>query len=346
MSVYNDASRVGRAIESIRGQTFTDWELIAINDGSSDQTQGVLEDYAAKDERVRVCEQENSGLTKALIRGCHLARGEYIARQDSDDWSEPLRLERQVGLLDANPALGFVSCTTRYVGPQDELLDIIQRPSNPEEATRGLREARMGPPAHGSVMFRASLYHQLGGYREEFYYGQDSDLWLRMAERAQIGYSPEMLYTARREMVSVSGSQQTLQRRFGELGQACKLARAARESEEPFLRQGRQLTARLRSSRHQGSLSDDGSRMEMAYLIGSQLATRRDRRACRYLWQVLRAKPWHWRAWVRFAQAGMFGKLRSTDHADRHADDLTMDGSPEVVTIDEPPCTSRASHPR
>src|SRR5262249_47417024 len=110
MSVYNGAACVGRAGDSILGQTFRDFELIAINDGSTkDDTAAVLDALARStgDERLRVVNlDKNRGLAGALNHGISLARGRYIARQDQDDISHPQRLEAQVRYLDEHASCG------------------------------------------------------------------------------------------------------------------------------------------------------------------------------------------------------------------------------------------------
>jgi len=205
MSVYNGAAHITRAIDGIRNQTWQDFELIIVDDGSTDQTPRIIETYQRQDDRIRVIRQENMGLTMALIRACNAARGEFIARHDADDWSEPTRVAEQVALLDADASHGLVSCATQYIGPKGELLELIARNDAPAEATRKLLDERQGPAAHGSVMFRRSLYEAVGGYRPEFYCGQDSDLWMRMAERLRIAFDTRLLYFARRDPNGVSG---------------------------------------------------------------------------------------------------------------------------------------------
>jgi glycosyltransferase involved in cell wall biosynthesis len=310
MSVYNEARRVSRAIASLQAQTFTDWELILINDGSTDETGRVLDDAAQNDRRLRVVHQENQGLTRALIDGCRLARGEYIARHDADDWSESARLAVQVAQLDADPALGFVACATQYVGPRDEPLELLAPDAPSAEATRRLLDERQGPPAHGSVMFRRGLYEAVGGYRGEFYFGQDSDLWMRMAERMPIACETRRLYNARRDPDSVSGRMGGLQHEFGELGQACRAARRDGRSEDEYLAAARRLTAvarkrrQLKGSRHR--------RATMAYLIGTSLGRLGDPRARDYYWQAIGHHPLYWRAWMRLALSTMRPRASTT----------------------------------
>ncbi|AIE74685.1 Beta-1,3-glucosyltransferase [Synechocystis sp. PCC 6714] len=303
MSVYNDAQRVQASVASILGQTFTDFEFIVINDGSTDGTGEILDLLAAQDGRLQVIHQENTGLTKALIRGCATAKGEFIARQDADDYSLPDRLGQQLALINSNSRLGFVSCTTQYIGPQGEPLSIIKRSETPEHATQELLHHRQGPPAHGSVLFRSSVYDAVSGYRPEFYFAQDSDLWLRMAQKVQFASVPAVLYVHRREMGSTSGLNRVIQARFGELGQLCKTARLQGKSEVPYLEEAQHLRTQILTRRGQKETPDRRALARAAYFLGSQLLTNGDRRAIGYLWQTVSLCPTHWRSWCRLAQS-------------------------------------------
>lgn len=307
MSVHNDAARVGRAVNSILEQTFRDIELIVIDDGSTDATAEVLARLAQEDGRLQVIHQENAGLTRALIRGCALARGEFIARQDADDWSHPLRLAEQSVLLASDPGMGFVSCAVRYLGPGDEPLCVIERTTDSKAATEGLRERREGPPAHGSVLFRRALYEQVGGYRAEFHYAQDSDLWLRMAEQARIGYIAAIRYDARKEPNSASGAARAAQRRFGELGHLCRQVRLAGQDEAPWLAEAVALSAQVRAGIAQSASGRRGALADANYLIGAMLVANHDARARGYLARAIRLCPWRYKPWIRFCQSMLTG---------------------------------------
>lgn len=303
MSVYNDAQRVKTSVDSILNQTFTDFEFIIINDGSTDETGTILDRLASQDSRIKVIHQENTGLTQALIRGCNQAQGEFIARQDADDYSYPQRLELQLAKIQSSPQIGMVSCSTQYIGPQGEPLTIIQRSESPEIATQELLHARQGPAAHGSVLFRKSVYNAVGGYRPDFYFAQDSDLWLRIAEKAQFASLSQILYLHRREINSTSGVNRAIQLRFGELGQLCKTARLNSQSESVYLEEAKQLRSQLLANKWQKHPPDPFAVAKAAYFLGSQLLTNGDRRAVNYLWQTVRLCPWHWKGWFRLGQS-------------------------------------------
>lgn len=302
LAVFNGASTLGQSLESILNQTFQAWELIIIDDGSTDATVEILNELNLQDSRVRVIRQANLGLTRALITGCKIAKGTFIARQDADDWSEPSRLAKQIQLLESDHRLGLASSWAHYDGPGGEPLEVVRRPADCAEATAKLLDEKWGPPAHGSVMFRTSLYNAVGGYRREFYYAQDSDLWLRMCEVSLIGYVQEPLYHFRRHLESISTARGGLQSEFGALGQACRSARRSGKSEEPWLAKAAGLTRRITAdqTRCQASQFENESAL---YLIGAQLAKNKDSRATVYLMDLLRRRPFKLTAWARLVQA-------------------------------------------
>ena len=146
-------------------------------------------------------------------------------------------------------------------------------------------------------MFRRNIYEAVGGYRAEFYFGQDSDLWLRMAERTTIAYCPDVLYSWRRALNGISGRMELAQQQFGRLGQECRAARREGRSEQPILEVARQLADQQRT-RHRTSGSSRGP-ATMAYLIGTALSQRGDPQARTYYWQAIQSNPLCWRAWLR-----------------------------------------------
>ena len=196
-----------------------------------------------------------------------------------------------------------------YRGPAGELLEVVRRPEDPNEATNGLLHRQMGPPAHGSVMFRRDAYEQAGGYRPEFYFGQDSDLWLRMGQHGKIACVQQSLYHYRLSPAAISGRFGDVQRRFGELGQLCHSARLKGEDEIPFLDELAALSADVRQKRSAGSrAAQAGSN----YRIGVQLARRGDPSASIYFREALRLQPLHWRAFVRLVLSKAAG-IRSRE---------------------------------
>jgi glycosyltransferase involved in cell wall biosynthesis len=302
MSVYNGAAHVRTAVESIIAQTYGDFEFVIVNDGSTDGTAAILAEYAARDPRVRVIDQANQGLTRALITGCAQARGEFIARQDADDWSAPTRLEKLVAVLDATPAAVMSSSWAHYVDDSGEIVETIERPVDPAQTTHALLHERHGPPAHGSVLFRREAYEQAGGYRPAFYYAQDSDLWLRLGLLGQIAYVPEVLYHARLSPNGISSARAHWQSQFGDLGQRCHAARLQGESEADLLAEAERLRGELLSSRTQPT-STRHQQAAAHYRIGTSLARRKSPHARRHFWEAIRLNPLHWKSWCRLCAA-------------------------------------------
>ena len=298
MSVYNAECHLRRAVESILRQTFGDFEFIIVNDGSTDRSRDILAEFETRDPRVNVFDQHNTGLTIALRAGCRAANGEFIARQDADDWSDPTRLEKLAKLLDACPDAVMVSSWASYIDDEGELVEIVTRCADPHEATLKLLYERSGPPAHGTMMFRRHAYEQVGGYRECFYFGQDADLWLRLGMVGKIAYVQESLYEWRVSVKGISAANSDLQSQFGNLGQQCHVARLRGESEQAFVAQAAQLRIALLAQKPTRS---DTRRQQAAahYRIGTSLSRRCSSKARQHFLSAVRLNPFHWRSWCR-----------------------------------------------
>jgi glycosyltransferase involved in cell wall biosynthesis len=186
LPVRNAARTITSAVRSIREQTFSDWELIVIDDGSTDGTAARLMELATA-ERLRIVTQPASGIVAALNAGLAAARGEFIARMDADDEAEPERLAEQVAFLRApeNRSIGLVSCQVAFGGDCVASagyalhVDWINALLTPEQIA--LNRFIESPFAHPSVMFRRVLVAQHGGYRTGDF-PEDYELWLRWFE--------------------------------------------------------------------------------------------------------------------------------------------------------------------
>jgi|SRR5579859_2654275 len=211
MSVYNGEPFVGAALDSILSQTFTDFEFIIINDGSTDATAAVLEHQAAQDERIKLVNlPQNIGLSRAHNLGLGLAEGEYLALQDADDISLPARLSTQAALLDAQPALGVVGAIPDLIDPQGVLLGREQQYGTTNKALQQqlLHDCCF---CHGSLMLRRSLLKQVGPYAPELEPADDYDLLLRLAEVAEVANIDAALYQYRLHPGSISRQRQARQ---------------------------------------------------------------------------------------------------------------------------------------
>jgi glycosyltransferase involved in cell wall biosynthesis len=122
MSVYNNESYIREAVESVLNQSFKDFEFIIINDGSTDRTREILTSYT--DERIRLFDQENRGLTISLNRGLSLAKGSYIARMDGDDISDPERFAEEVRFLEQNEKIGLIGTYAHRIDEQGRIVSL------------------------------------------------------------------------------------------------------------------------------------------------------------------------------------------------------------------------------
>lgn len=178
----NEAGEILEVIRCIRAQTYEDWELLVLDDGSTDETAALADAQAADDPRIRVLRLEHSGLTRTLNAGLRAARGELIARQDADDRSLPERLERQVRFLDEHPEVGLVGTDWVEEGPGGRRVrrrvEFVPGPVNDCLVDRN-------PFTHASVLFRRSVVDD-PAYDERYTCAQDYDLWLRMARRGVV----------------------------------------------------------------------------------------------------------------------------------------------------------------
>jgi glycosyltransferase involved in cell wall biosynthesis len=204
MAVYNGDRFLGEAIESIFGQTFSDFEFVVVDDGSTDGSLELLERFARRDQRLRLVSRDNRGLAASLNQAIGLARGVLIARMDADDVSLPERFERQVAFLDAHPEVAVVGTAAQLLGPAGPVQCYLRPPTTPTEVLRGLLEDN--GPVHASVMFHKRAFDEVGGYREVYPAAQDRDLWLRIAERHRLANLPQalLLYRLHRDQISVT----------------------------------------------------------------------------------------------------------------------------------------------
>src|SRR5688572_11820056 len=180
MPVYNCSEYVHDAIESILGQTFTDFELIIIDDASTDNTKQVVKSFA--DPRINLIEKsDNSGLSSSLNMGIDIAKGEFIARMDGDDISLPERLQKQVEFLRVNPKV--ILCGSWFqIIPGNYT---IEHPLTDEE----IRIAFLDYCAigHPTVMFNGSLLRSSGlKYNQAIEHAEDYDLWTRMIQHGRM----------------------------------------------------------------------------------------------------------------------------------------------------------------
>ncbi|MDX6478338.1 MAG: hypothetical protein QOG29_925 [Gaiellaceae bacterium] len=190
MAVYNGERHLEESIGSVFAQTFEDFEFLVVDDGSTDATTQILAQHA--DSRLRVLRNErNLGLIKSLNRGLAESRGRYVARQDADDISEPERLERQAAFLDVNPDVAILASSYLRIRDDGSVSGIRYVPT--EALGVRWRLLFLNAFTNSSVMFRRDDVERLGGFREEFAYAQDYDLWSRLAFTGSVAALPDTL---------------------------------------------------------------------------------------------------------------------------------------------------------
>lgn len=206
MTVHNAAEFVPIAIASVLTQSFCDWELVVVDDGSTDASPTILRSYADPRIRVRLL-PHNIGRTPALQQAFEMGRGEYFAVLDADDVSRADRLATQVAHLDAHPEVLLVGSWARYIDEGGRVTGGWHPPSDSVELHEIFGWAN--PIVHSSAMYRAAGAIEVGGYPSALPYAQDYGLWLRLAARGAVGIIAEELCDQR-----IVASSMTRGRRF------------------------------------------------------------------------------------------------------------------------------------
>lgn len=223
MSVYDaPAEYLDASINSVLNQSFTDFEFIIVDDGSGDATRTRLQMHAERDRRIHLhFLTSNVGLTKALNEGLRLARGAYIARQDADDLSFPGRLEKSYQFLEAHLELAAAGTNVALIDQNGDDWGSIKIAPN----LAGIRQKNI--LIHGSMMFRASVFRQIGYYDERMRLAQDYELYLRMLYRhgMGIGIVEQELYCLRQHRASLSSRRMFRQFYFSVLAKSLTLSR-------------------------------------------------------------------------------------------------------------------------
>ena len=205
MTIYTAEPYLRAAIDSIIRQTFTNWELIAVENGSTDTSLSILKDYS--DPRIRVFPLEkNIGRTPALRFAFDQARGDYIAILDADDISSPDRLARQVAFLDQYADVVLVGSWAQYIDQQGKVLDEFKPPSDQDELLDCI--GWTNPIVHSSAMYRRQVVLQVGGYPEDIIWAQDFGLMLILAQHFKIAIIDDYLCQLRMSSISMTRSKE------------------------------------------------------------------------------------------------------------------------------------------
>lgn len=233
LPVYNGTPYLQSALDSILEQTFEDFEVIAIDDGSTDGSLEVLQEAARKDARMRVITRENRGITATLNEGIEAARGALIARMDCDDLATPDRFAKQVAFLQSHPEVVAIGSQIMLMDPESRDLKALPMPLSHAEIDRLHRTTEGGGMCqicHPTAMIRAAALKEVGGYREGYDAAEDLDLWLRLAEVGHLANADEIYLRYRQHPNSIGYAKRNEQRQS-----AWRAARDAAERRgEPF----------------------------------------------------------------------------------------------------------------
>lgn len=253
--VYNRAEHLAASIGSMLNQDLDDFEVVVVDDGSTDDTAQVLSRF--QDARLRVITQQNTGFTLALIRGVAAATGDYIAIVDGGDICSRNRLRVQAEYLDAHPAVGVLGSWVVLEEKRNHNVSVVRLQTGADPKQTLMERSIFW---HSEVMFRKALYDRVGGYRPEFYYSQDNDLWLRMSEHCDLAIVPAVLHRIIKfeNGISTTPEKLAMARTYRAMAVHCARERRAGRP-DPISRFGRSaLLLRPRSATLANRLAGDG----------------------------------------------------------------------------------------
>ncbi len=203
MPVFNGREFLRPAIDSVLSQTFSDFELIIVNDGSTDDTQSIIDSYS--DPRIVAVNQVNQGVARALNNGLDIARGRYVRRHDADDVSTPDSFRIQIDFLEARPEYVMV-CNQEAFMTASGMIAWHHRVPNASFFNdqpfvdldfKHFATDRSSPVVHGTACYRREEVIGIGKYRTEFIVAEDNDLWLRLLEKYKIAVLNQCTYFMR-----------------------------------------------------------------------------------------------------------------------------------------------------
>lgn len=211
MPVYNASRYIGQAVQSILDQSFREFELIVVDDGSDDGTAEVVRRLAAADPRVRVLSQSNSGVSAAANAGIREATGEFVARMDADDVALPDRLALQVAYMQTNPHVVCLGGAFEVMDARGRVLTCLYPPLTHSRIDSLLMRGHCAITQPTALMRREAL-ERVGGYDSSYVQAEDLDLWLRLGETGTLANLSVPVIRYRLLATSLSGANRAQQR--------------------------------------------------------------------------------------------------------------------------------------
>jgi len=206
MPVFDSSLYLGAAIESMLNQTFSDFEIIVLDDCSQDDSFQIAQAYAQMDSRIRTYRNiRNMQLASTLNRAAKLSRGAYLARMDSDDLSLPRRLERQIALLENNPSIAIVGCNIVIIDASGKKVGLRRYYHQDTEIRKKI--FFFSPFCHPAIMMRKSMLLACGGYNEQYIPAEDYELYFRIGKIGHFANINEYLFQYRINPNSISQTQ-------------------------------------------------------------------------------------------------------------------------------------------
>ncbi|HEY9639961.1 MAG TPA: glycosyltransferase family 2 protein [Coleofasciculaceae cyanobacterium] len=221
LPVYNGDRYLAAAVESILTQTLTDFELLIIDDGSTDQSRKILAAYAAQDDRIRLVSRENRGLIATLNQMLDMAQGEFLARMDADDIALPDRLARQVEFLQQHADYVCVGGAYDLIDPQGRKVLHLGMPETNAEIQQAILSGKT-IINHPCAMIRRTALQKIGGYDESMMTVEDLDMLLRLGEIGLLANLQHTVLQYRFHRASVSAQKSEFQHQMAQ--EACRRA--------------------------------------------------------------------------------------------------------------------------
>ena len=266
LPVYNGAKYLRESIDSCLAQTFRNWELIVVNDCSTDESGAIAEEYAAKDERIRIIHNEtNLKLPASLNAGFRQAKGEYLTWTSDDNRYLPHALQRMIDFLQNQPKYQMVCAAFEYIDGEGKNLNRTVIPLSYPQIC--------GNSVGACFLYTRKVYEAIGEYDTSYFLAEDYDYWLRIDKQFQMGLIKDVLYCYRGHPQSLSTERRT------EIENATiELKRKYWKDYLPALSRGNRIKALVRIADDNAIDSYEG----MERLFPEGLAFRGDRLVMRY----------------------------------------------------------------
>lgn len=203
LPIYNAETYLRSAVDSVLNQTFEDFELLLLNDGSTDNSEAIIDDFITKDSRCRKLSWPNQGLIKTLNQGINESKGTVIFRMDADDICIPDRFAKQLAYLDKHPDVVAVGSRVLLIDSESlPIVEFAEKISHDDIDTAHFNGSG-GAIVHPAAAIRKSALLEIGGYRDAYPHAEDLDLFLRLAEIGQLANMSEVLLHYRQHALSI-----------------------------------------------------------------------------------------------------------------------------------------------